>query len=110
MSAVIEARASWQEIERKFESESGLTSGQYAILYALVKAGEPLNMKQVSAMVPVDKSTCSEIVYRLAEKGYVTTEPSKTDRRAILVKLTRKGRGMFLRAERVDARLSNGRG
>lgn len=100
--SITEARETYHKAKQLFEGESGLTTGQYCVLKALGEADRPLILREIQDKMPVDRSTCSEIVRRLADKGHVSYERSKDDARAIYVKLTRKGRGAYLKAKAID--------
>ncbi|MBP3195998.1 MAG: MarR family transcriptional regulator, partial [Butyrivibrio sp.] len=47
----------------------------------------------------VDKSAVSRAVEELVQKGFVSSEPSKTDRRCVVFTLTKEGEARFNKIE-----------
>lgn len=61
------------------------------VLGFLHQQGEQ-KMKDIAAATGVDVSTATRLIDGMIERGLVQREHSKTDRRTVLVKLTKKGR------------------
>jgi DNA-binding MarR family transcriptional regulator len=69
---------------------SGLTSPQFAVL-ALLANGEELDQRTIAEGAALDKSTCGDLVDRLARRGLVAAGPDPDDRRRKLVRITGEG-------------------
>ena len=69
---------------------SGLTSPQFAVL-ALLANGEELDQRTIAEGAALDKSTCGELVDRLARRGLVAAGPDPDDRRRKLIRITDEG-------------------
>ena len=57
-------------------------------------------IKELAGILKIDKSGVSRSVEELVKKGFVTREPSKTDRRSVVLKLTESGRARFEKIEK----------
>jgi DNA-binding MarR family transcriptional regulator len=71
--------------------EQGISGRKVATLRHLLEAG-PVTIGQLRDYLYISHSTTSELVARLAKKGYVTRTRSETDNRVVLVDLTPSGR------------------
>lgn len=73
-----------------------ITFSQGKVLWFLHRRdGEAVTMRDIEKFFDCSHATVSGIVSRLAEKGYVSVEPDKSDRRAKNVFLTDKERECF---------------
>ena len=73
-----------------------VTYAQGKVLFFLhAHAGGECSMKEIETYLDVSHATVSGIISRLAEKGYVSCEKSKTDSRAKTVRLTEKEYASF---------------
>jgi DNA-binding MarR family transcriptional regulator len=70
---------------------AGLTSPQFAVL-ALLANGEELDQRTIADGAALDKSTCGDLVDRLARRGLVEAGPDPDNRRRKLVRITGAGR------------------
>ena len=59
-----------------------------------------ISIKELAGILKVDKSGVSRSVEELVKKGFVTREPSKIDRRCVVLKLTKSGNVRFEKIER----------
>ena len=59
-----------------------------------------ISIKELAGILKVDKSGVSRNVEELVKKGFVTREPSKTDRRSVVLKLTESGNDRFTKIEK----------
>ena len=86
----------------------GLTSVQFAALYAVRAAGE-LDATRLAVQIAFDRATIGDVLDRLEAKGWVTRVGSRDDRRIKLIRLTGKGGALLKRVEpavlRVQERL-----
>lgn len=69
----------------------GLAVGQEALLMELAEHG-PRSQAQLAAAAGCEPPTITSAVRRLEANGIVRREPSTTDKRAVVVDLTQKGR------------------
>lgn len=74
--------------EKGFEK---FASSHGNILFQLSRA-ESLKMHELSKIINRDKSTTTVLVRKLEKEGFVTTLPSKEDKRIRIVSLSEKGR------------------
>ena len=58
-----------------------------------------ISVKQLAEAVGLDKSGISRGVEELVQKDYVNREPSKADRRCVVLTLTEKGQARFEKIE-----------
>ena len=58
-----------------------------------------ISIKELAGILKVDKSGVSRSVEELVKKGFVTREPSETDRRYVVLKLTESG---YVRFEKIE--------
>ena len=83
-----------------------VTYAQGKVLFFLhTHAGGECSMKEIETYLDVSHATVSGIISRLAEKGYVSCEKSKTDSRAKTVRLTEKEYASFDEMKRRRAEL-----
>jgi DNA-binding MarR family transcriptional regulator len=61
---------------------------------------EGVTLRDIERFLDCSHATVSGLVARLCEKGLVTVEPSKTDRRAKIVTLTEKEKNNFLAVQK----------
>jgi DNA-binding MarR family transcriptional regulator len=69
---------------------AGLTPPQFAVL-ALLANGEELDQRTIAEGAALDKSTCGDLVDRLARRGLVEAGPDPDNRRRKLVRITDEG-------------------
>jgi DNA-binding MarR family transcriptional regulator len=79
--------------------EQGLTQGEAHILAHLASSG-PATVGELHSSLAHKRSTLTSILDRLAERGYITRESGRTDRRTFVVTLTRSGEPVALRVHR----------
>ncbi len=70
--------------------------------FLLVEIGRKpgICIKELAGILKIDKSGVSRSVEELVKKGFVTREPSKTDRRSVVLKLTESGKARFEKIEK----------
>jgi DNA-binding MarR family transcriptional regulator len=71
--------------------EHGLSQGESHILAHLVDSG-PATVGELHRGLAHKRSTLTSILDRLVERGFVTREAGTTDRRTLIVALTRTGK------------------
>lgn len=87
----------------------GIAPSHGDILMRLFACGEQ-PMQELARAIGRDPSTVTALVKKLAAAGYVRTEKGEQDRRATIVSLTEKGRGLRGEFEAVSAALSEVQG
>lgn len=70
-----------------------LTGPQYAVLHVLAAAG-PSHQSVVAERAALDRSSTSEVLRRLEERGWTGRRPEPQDRRTRMVSLTDAGRAL----------------
>jgi len=68
----------------------GLTSGQFSLLMSLNRPA-PATMKDVAALLAMDRTTLTAALKVLERNGWVKIAPDKTDKRSKRLCLTAKG-------------------
>ncbi len=86
----------------------GLTSVQFAALYA-VRAASEVDATRLAEQIAFDRATIGDVLDRLEAKGWVARAGSRDDRRIKLIRLTQKGAALLKQVEpavhRVQERL-----
>lgn len=59
-----------------------------------------ISIKELAGILKIDKSGVSRNIEELVKKGFVTREPSATDRRYVVLKLTESGNVRFEKIEK----------
>lgn len=77
--------------ELKKHGISGIVTSHGGILYHLFSK-ESLKMGEIAQLIDKDRSTVTTLVGKLSQMGYVKLEKDKSDKRANLVSLTKRGR------------------
>jgi DNA-binding MarR family transcriptional regulator len=81
------------ELARELDAESGLSYQDYLVLVALTDRPEgKLRLFELAAVLGWEKSRLSHHVARMVERGLVTKQPCKEDRRGSHVCATKRGR------------------
>lgn len=76
---------------KELEKLAGLTVPQLLVLRSLREAGK-INVSELANQVSLSQGTATTIVQRLELKGLLRKEPSRQDRRMVLIELTESGR------------------
>lgn len=83
------------ELRERLRVAYGTTLPRFDVLAALDRAEKGMKMSELSAELMVSNGNVTGIVERLVADGLVMRVSVKGDRRAMLVRLTRKGREDF---------------
>lgn len=83
-----------------------INPGQGRILYALWKE-DGVSIKELGKQTSLGKSTLTEMLDRLEDSGHLTRKPSKTDRRQMIVKLTKKTKQLNTQYTEVSLEMQN---
>jgi DNA-binding MarR family transcriptional regulator len=106
MKTIALFRQSMRQIERAVllqnKNEASCCSVTLAQCHAVLEIGsaDGMSVKELSARLGLDKSTLSRTVESLVEDGLTERTTSPDDRRAIVIRLTAKGRAS---ADRINA-------
>ena len=105
MDKVKKFREYTRALERNLENmnqsdccQCGVNTSQ---CFLLVEIGRKPGIcaKELAEILRVDKSSVSRSVEEMVQKGYVNREPSREDRRSVVLSLTESGRERFDRIE-----------
>ncbi|MGO9512729.1 MAG: MarR family winged helix-turn-helix transcriptional regulator [Steroidobacteraceae bacterium] len=90
-----------KRLRARLDEEFKTTLPRFDVLAALERSAQRLNqgltMSQLSESLMVSNGNVTGVVARLIEDGLVTRTVDQQDRRSATVRLTRKGRDMFLK-------------
>ena len=89
------------ELRENLRREFATTLPRFDVMAALSRYEQGLKMSELSGVLKVSNGNVTGIVDWLVDKGFVRRVPVPGDRRASLVKLTRKGREEFARQAQV---------
>ncbi len=79
---------------------------QGRILYVLWQ-GDGLTISQLSAQTSLANTTLTSMLDRMEQSGLIQREPSPTDRRALLIRLTDKARSLQQDYDRISQRMND---
>lgn len=95
-------------LRERLREDFGTTLPRFDVMAALSRYENGLKMSEISGVLKVSNGNVTGIVDRLAADGFLVRVPVPGDRRAHLVRLTRKGREEFARqAEAHEAWISD---
>lgn len=80
------------EIESRIQAETGLLLADNEALLNLAHHDEPLRMSTIAERLIISKGGTTKVIDRLEAQGLVARSPDPTDRRALVVAITPKGR------------------
>ncbi|MCW7753860.1 MarR family transcriptional regulator [Desulfobotulus sp. H1] len=90
----------WREAANR--SGSGeLTSSELYYLYALLGSSEGMRLTELAEVMRVSKASASAMAAKLESRGYLERWPCPEDRRASLLRVTVKSRGLEQEDDRV---------
>ncbi len=81
------------------EKECGLSSAKLWMLYEL-HSRPGIKVSQLANSLAIHPSTCSNMLDKLEEDGFVSRERSKKDQRAVHLSLTERGNQLLAKAPR----------
>ena len=91
MYAVFRTQKALYRLIREDAARVGVTEVQLIVLYTLLKK-EHIRLNDLAEKLNLSNSNVSGTVDRLVGAGLVVREPSKQDRRAVILSLTEKGK------------------
>ncbi len=83
------------ELKERLRLKFNTTLPRFDVMAALYRFEKGLKMSEISGVLKVSNGNVTGIVDRLVEEGTLVRVPVKGDRRAQLIKLTKKGREQF---------------
>lgn len=89
------SRAIEDEVRRRLRNEYGSTLPRFDVMSALDRVPDGLKMSEISKLLKVSNGNITGIVDKLTEEGLVLRVAVPGDRRAHLVRLTKKGKEIF---------------
>ena len=97
------ARLSDRETGAAYLDACGLNLGEARCL-AAIGSFEPLSLNDLARAANQDKGHASRSAQALVDRGLASKDASSTDARGVVLKLTRKGRGLYGKTMRLIAR------
>ena len=79
------------ELGRYLQAEVGLSLAEQDLLKQLMLGGGELKLSALSRRIFLSKAGITKMMDRLEKTGFVKRVPSKTDRRVIMARLTKRG-------------------
>lgn len=76
---------------RSLARAGDVTFAQFRVLALLAKRSEPLTLGQLACALEIHASSAHRLCSRLEAKGLIARKPSPTDRRIVVISLTRDG-------------------
>jgi DNA-binding MarR family transcriptional regulator len=89
------ARAIEAELRERLRLDFGVTLPQFDVMAALARTEAGMTMTELSRFLMVSNGNVTGIIDRLVAEKMVSRASPAGDRRAIVVKLTRKGTALF---------------
>lgn len=82
-------------IRERLKAEFNTTLPRFDVMAALYRYQEGLKMSELSSVLRVSNGNVTGIVDRLEQEGFIARYPVAADRRAVMVRLTSKGKKEF---------------
>ncbi len=83
------------DLRERFRSQFDTTLPRFDVMAALYRSPEGLRMSELSSELKVSNGNVTGIVDRLVSEGMIVRVPVDSDRRAMIVRLTARGREAF---------------
>jgi DNA-binding MarR family transcriptional regulator len=97
MYSIFRIQKALYRLIREDATRVGITELQLIILYTLLKK-DNIRLNDLAEKLNLSNSTVSGTIDRLVSAELVTREPSKEDRRAVILRLTEKGKAKIAEA------------
>lgn len=94
-----------QEIRTMLREKFDSTLPRFELMAALDRVADGITMGELSRWLMVTKGNITGIAERLSEDGFIAREPTPTDRRSFIVRLTARGSSEYKRMETEYERL-----
>ena len=89
---------------RRTQTAVGISAAQLFVLH-MVAEGDECSLSELATRTMTDRTSVAAVVERLIERGLVSREGSRVDRRRAAISITRKGRALLARAPEPPAAL-----
>ena len=83
------------EVRRRLRERFNLTLPRFDLMVQLDRTPKGMTLGELSQRMMVSNGNVTGLVDRLVEQGLIDRQPSRTDRRAQIVRLTAEGRRFF---------------
>jgi len=83
------------EVRRRLREQFNLTLPRFDLMAQLDRTPKGMTLGELSQRMMVSNGNVTGLVDRLVEQGLIDRQPSRTDRRAQIVRLTAEGRRFF---------------
>ena len=83
------------EVRRRLRERFNLTLPRFDLMAQLDRTPKGMTLGELSQRMMVSNGNVTGLVDRLVEQGLIDRQPSRTDRRAQIVRLTPEGRRFF---------------
>jgi DNA-binding MarR family transcriptional regulator len=93
-----------KRLRTRLDANFDTTLPRFDVLAALERHADGLKMSALSEFLMVSNGNVTGVVSRLIEDGLVTRTVDQADRRSATVRLTRKGRDVFLKMAAANER------
>lgn len=93
--ALVKAAKLYRGAQAQLLADLGLHPGQDVLLWTLGEAGDGLLVSELAERLGVESPTVTRTLARLDADGWFTREPVATDRRAVRIRLTARGRNIL---------------
>ncbi len=97
------AHGAEQRVKNRIKENFGLNQTQFNLLSQLDRAPDGIRMGEIARRTVVTGSNVTAVVDDLQQRGLVTREVAKGDRRATVIRLTPAGRSLFAEIAPVHA-------
>ncbi|RCS44643.1 MarR family transcriptional regulator [Bremerella cremea] len=91
----------------RIAGEYELSSARWKVLGSVAISGRPMTVAQIGRHMGQARQSVQRIANEMAESGYFTWEDNPSDKRAMLLKLTAKGKRVYKQLEAEQAQWAN---
>jgi len=91
------------EVRRRLRERFNVTLPRFDLMAQLDRTPKGMTLGELSQRMMVSNGNVTGLVDRLVEQGLIDRQPSRTDRRAQIVRLTQEGRRFFRAMARENA-------
>jgi DNA-binding MarR family transcriptional regulator len=86
------------ELDADLRAGADMTLDEYDVLYQVRRARRPLRMSELASRVLISRPSTTRVADQLVQRGWLERGHDDTDRRVVLVGLTKEGRRAQARA------------
>ena len=104
-------RQAWYSLNQAFRrriTHLNLTPDQFTVLRWLHECeDEPITQRRLADLMSSDPNTVTSVLNRMEANGFIKRQPHATDRRAKIVRLRSRGRGIYDEARQIAVDLQH---